>query len=48
LDENLKSINDHPMKEEYVEGALVHDGKIVDKVGIRYKGSYGGFVGCVS
>jgi len=44
LNEDLKKINDNPTKEEYVEGIFIMDFKhIVDRVGIRYKGSVGAF-----
>lgn len=47
-EENLKFINDDPAAEEYVDGSIVFQGDTLHNVGIRYKGSIGAFVGCVS
>ena len=47
-DENLAKIDADPAAEEYVEGMLVFEGDTISPVGIRYKGSIGGFVNCVS
>ena len=47
-EENLEYINNDPAAEEYVSGALVFQGDTISPVGIRYKGSIGAFVGCVS
>lgn len=47
-EENLRRINDDPAAEEYVEGSLTFEGETISPVGIRYKGSIGAFVGCVS
>ena len=44
----LASIDADPAAEKYVEGMLIFEGDTVSPVGIRYKGSVGGFVGCVS
>ncbi len=41
-------INADPTAEEYVEGNLIFDGETISPVGIRYKGSIGAFLGCVS
>ena len=41
-------INSNPASEQYVEGMLIFEGDTISPVGIRYKGSIGGFVGCVS
>lgn len=41
-------INNNPTAEEYVEGNLIFEGDTLSPVGIRYKGSIGAFVGCVS
>lgn len=46
--ENLDQINADPAAEEYVEGSLVFEGDTISPVGIRYKGSIGAFVSCVS
>ncbi len=42
------NINSDPTAEEYVEGNIIFDGEKISPVGIRYKGSIGAFVGCVS
>ncbi len=47
-EENLEFIDADPAAEEYVEGSLVFQGDTLTPVGIRYKGSIGAFVGCVS
>ncbi len=44
----LEEIDKDPTAEEYVEGTLVFLGDTISPVGIRYKGSIGAFVGCVS
>jgi len=44
----LDLLNDDPAAEEYVEGSLTFEGETISPVGIRYKGSIGAFVGCVS
>jgi spore coat protein CotH len=44
----LSKIDSNPAAEEYVEGSLTFEGETVQKVGIRYKGSIGSFVGCLS
>ena len=46
--ENLDEINNNPAAENYVEGSLVFEGKVIKNVGIRYKGSIGAWVGCLS
>lgn len=46
--EHLSELDRDPAAEEYVEGTLVFQGDTISPVGIRYKGSIGGFVGCVS
>jgi len=45
---DLARIDADPAAEEYVEGSLTFEGKTMSPVGIRYKGSIGAFVGCVS
>ncbi len=47
-DENLNRIDNDPAAEEYVEGFLVFEGKVIKNVGVRYKGSIGAWVGCLS
>ena len=44
----LEKLDNDPAAEEYVEGSLVFEGDTISPVGIRYKGSIGGFVSCVS
>lgn len=46
--DNYSKINANPAAEQYVEGMLIFEGDTISPVGIRYKGSIGGFVGCVS
>jgi hypothetical protein len=43
--QNLDKINNNPIAEEYVEGALVFENKIIRTVGVRYKGSFGAWFG---
>jgi len=45
---NYEIINSDPAAEEYVEGRLVFEGDTIGPIGIRYKGSIGAFVNCVS
>ena len=45
---NLNEINSNPAAEKYVEGFLVFEDKIIKNVGVRYKGSVGAWVGCLS
>ena len=47
-DENLEKINSDPAAENYVEGSLVFENKVIKNVGVRYKGSIGAWVGCLS
>ena len=48
LDEDsLAELDADPTAEEYVEGAVVFNGEMIEPVGIRYKGSIGAFVGCL-
>lgn len=44
----LSKLDRDPAAEEYVEGSLTFQGETISPVGIRYKGSIGAFVGCVS
>ena len=45
--ENLNKIDSDPAAEQYVEGSLIFEDKIIKKIGIRYKGSIGAWVGCL-
>ncbi|MCJ8313887.1 MAG: CotH kinase family protein [Saccharospirillaceae bacterium] len=47
-DNALSYLNDNPTDEIYTQGKLVFNNKILSEVGIRYKGSIGAFVECVS
>lgn len=47
-DASLASLDADPAAEKYVEGALLHDGKLIPAVGVRYKGKRGSFYGCLS
>lgn len=44
----LEILDQDPAAEEYVEGTLIFEGDTISPVGIRYKGSIGAFVGCLS
>lgn len=46
--ENLNFLDSDPVAEEYVEGKITFNGETVEQVGIRYKGSIGAFVGCLT
>jgi len=45
---DLARIDADPQKEEYVAGTLIFEGKEYGPVGVRYKGSVGGFIGCIA
>jgi hypothetical protein len=45
---NLAKIDADPAAEAYVEGMLLFEGDTISPVGIRYKGSIGAFVNCLS
>jgi len=45
---DLDTINNDPVAEEYVSGMLVFENQTYGPVGVRYKGSFGGFIGCTS
>ena len=45
---SLRKLDNDPAAEEYVEGSLTFEGETISPVGIRYKGSIGAFVGCLS
>lgn len=44
----LNFINDDPTAEEYVAGSITYNGETISPVGVRYKGSIGAYIGCVS
>lgn len=46
--DNMDKLDSDPAAEEYVPGALIFEGDTLSEVGVRYKGSIGAFVGCVS
>ena len=46
--ENLNLINNDPTAEQYVDASFIFEDKIIKDVGVRYKGSIGAFVGCLS
>lgn len=46
--EALSKIDADPTAEEYVEGSLTFEGETISPIGIRYKGSVGAFVGCLT
>ena len=46
--DNLRFLDQDPAAEEYVEGSVTFEGETVAQVGIRYKGSIGAFVNCLS
>ncbi len=47
-EENLQFLDNDPAAEEYVEGTLIFEGDTLSPVGIRYKGSIGAWVNCLS
>ena len=46
--EHLAEIDADPAAEKYVEGSMIFEGETLSPVGIRYKGSVGAFVNCLS
>lgn len=46
--ESLEFLDNDPAAEIYVEGSLVFEGDTLSPIGVRYKGSIGAFVNCVS
>lgn len=42
------ALDSDPAAEEYVEGSLTFDGETLDRIGVRYKGSVGAFLGCTA
>ena len=44
----LSKLDGNPAAEEYVEGSLTFEGETISPIGIRYKGSIGAFVNCLS
>ena len=47
-EDDLAFLDKEPGREEYVEGSMTFEGQSIGPVGIRYKGSVGAWVGCVS
>ena len=47
-DDLLAELDADPAAEEYVEGALHFAGETIEPIGVRYKGSIGGFIGCTA
>jgi len=47
-EENLSFLDRDPAAEQYVEAKLILEGDTISPVGVRYKGSIGAFVGCLS
>ncbi|MEM7103347.1 MAG: CotH kinase family protein [Bacteroidota bacterium] len=47
-DASMAQIDANPVAEQYVECMLTFDGESISPVGIRYKGSIGAFVNCLS
>ncbi len=47
-DADLASLDADPSAEEYVEAALWFEGREIGPIGVRYKGSIGAWVGCLS
>ena len=47
-DRALAKLDENPTVEVYVEGMLIFEGDTISPVGIRYKGSVGAWIGCVS
>ena len=45
---DLAKLNADPAREEYVEAALVFEGDTISPVGVRYKGSIGAYLNCLS
>jgi spore coat protein CotH len=46
--DDLLKLNNDPAKEEYLPAALVFEGDTISPIGVRYKGSIGQYVGCLS
>jgi len=44
----LEKLDADPAAEEYVEASLTFNGETVSPIGVRYKGSIGAFVDCLS
>jgi len=44
----LNKLDSDPAAEEYVDAMLIFQGDTISPVGLRYKGSIGGWVGCLS
>ena len=46
--ENLDFLDNDPAREEYTEASLIFRGDTISPIGMRYKGSVGAFVNCLS
>ncbi len=46
--DSLAYLDNNPWDEDYVEGHLVFEGDTIQKVGVRYKGSFGAFSPCTN
>lgn len=46
--DSYAALNADPAAEQYAEAMLIFEGDTISPIGIRYKGSIGAFVGCVS
>jgi spore coat protein CotH len=46
--DDLYRLDSDPAKEKYVKAALVFEGDTISPIGVRYKGTIGQYVGCVS
>ena len=47
-EKDLAFLDEQPGREEYVEGTLTFEGETIGTVGVRYKGSVGAWVFCLS
>ena len=47
-DDALAEIDGDPSKEVYVEASLTFEGETITPIGVRYKGSIGAWVGCLT
>lgn len=45
---NLAFLDNDPAREEYTEAALIFEGDTISPIGMRYKGSVGAYVNCLS
>ncbi len=44
----LVKLDNDPAAEEYVEGSLTFEGETISPIGVRYKGSIGAYINCLS